>query len=93
MDALGALETLLDGLRDVDARKTIVYVSNGVVFDRQIEGLLRNVGAKVAAASATFYAIQIYTPPIDATAPSVTTRSPGCACSRKIAAALSSGPI
>ena len=68
-DALAALDTLLDGLRDVDARKTIVYISNGVAFDREIEGRLREVGAKVAAASATFYAIQIYTPPIDATAP------------------------
>ncbi len=35
----------------------------------EIEGRLRDVGVKVAAASATFYAIQIYTPPVDATAP------------------------
>ena len=55
-------------LRDFDARKTIVYVSNGVVFDNEIQGRLRDVGAKVAAAGATFYAIQIYTPPMDATA-------------------------
>jgi VWFA-related protein len=68
-DALAALDTLLEGLRDFDARKTIVYVSNGVVFDREIEGRLRELGAKIAAASATFYSIQIYTAPNDATAP------------------------
>jgi VWFA-related protein len=68
-DALAALDTLLESLRDYDARKTIVYVSNGLVFDTQIQGQLRDAGAKVAAAGATFYAIQIYTPPMDATTP------------------------
>jgi VWFA-related protein len=68
LDALTAFDTLLDGLRDVDARKTFVYVSNGLVFDREIQGRLRQIGAKVAAASATFYAIQVYAPPMDATA-------------------------
>ena len=68
MDALAALETLLDSVREYDARKTIVYISNGVAFDNEIQGRLRSVGAKVAAAGATFYAIQMYTPPMDATA-------------------------
>ena len=69
---MAALDTLLEALRDYDARKTIVYVSNGVVFDTEIQGRLRAVGAKVAAAGATFYAIQIYTPPMDATTPGLT---------------------
>ncbi len=68
MDALAALEALLDSVRDYDARKTIVYLSNGVAFDNEIQGRLRSVGAKIAAAGATFYAIQMYTPPMDATA-------------------------
>jgi VWFA-related protein len=69
MDALAALETVLESMRAYDARKTIVYVSNGVAFDNEIQGRLRGVGARVAAAGATFYAIQMYAPPMDATAP------------------------
>ena len=68
-DAMNAMDALLESLRDFDARKTIVYISNGLVFDTEIQGQLRNLGGKVAAAGATFYAIQIYTPPMDATTP------------------------
>jgi VWFA-related protein len=67
LDTLAAMDSVLDSLRDVDARKTIVYLSNGVVFDTEIQGRLRQVGSKVAAAGATFYAIQIYSTPMDAT--------------------------
>ena len=30
---LAAMDSLLEGLRDFEARKTIVYISNGIVFD------------------------------------------------------------
>ena len=66
MDALAALETILESMREVDARKTIIYVSHGVAFDTEIQGRLRQVGSAVAAAGATFYAIQLYTPPMQA---------------------------
>ena len=36
--SLAAMDALLDSLRDVEARKTIVYVSNGVVFDQRDPG-------------------------------------------------------
>jgi VWFA-related protein len=62
---LAAMEALLDGLRDVEARKTIVYVSEGLVFDQEMQGRLRMFGSRVAAAAATFYAIQIQTPDAD----------------------------
>jgi len=64
---LAAMDSLLEGLRDFEARKTIVYISNGIVFDFQSEGLLRDLGGKVAALGATFYAIQLYSPPMEAT--------------------------
>lgn len=66
-DALASMDALLEGLRDVDARKTIVYVSQGLIFDDQLQGRLRAFGARVAASGASLYAIQIYSPPMDAT--------------------------
>lgn len=63
---LAAMDSLLEGLRDFEARKTILYISNGIVFDFQSEGLLRDLGSRVAAIGATFYAIQLYSPPMDA---------------------------
>jgi VWFA-related protein len=61
-EVIASLDALLEGLRDVDARKTIVYVSQGLVFDQQMQGQLRAFGSRVAAASATFYAIQMNAP-------------------------------
>ena len=65
--SLAAMDALLDSLRDVEARKTIVYVSDGLVFDQDVQGLLRLFGSRVAAAAATFYAIQLHVPAVDAT--------------------------
>jgi VWFA-related protein len=65
-DVMGAMDQLLEGLRDIEARKTIVYVSHGLVFDSEMQGRLRQFGSRVAAAAATFYAIQLYAPPLDA---------------------------
>ena len=64
--SLAAMDALLDSLRDVEARKTIVYVSDGLVFDQQVQGLLRLFGSRVAAAAVNFYAIQLFSPPVDA---------------------------
>ncbi len=71
--SLAAMDALLDSLRDVEARKTIVYVSDGLVFDQQMQGLLRLFGSRVAAAAVNFYAIQLYSPPVDAIAPGMPT--------------------
>jgi VWFA-related protein len=65
-ESLAAMDALLASLRDVEARKTIVYVSDGLVFDQQVQGLLRLFGSRVAAAAVNFYAIQLFSPPVDA---------------------------
>ena len=36
-DTLAAMDSLLEGLRDFEARKTLVYISNGIVFDFETE--------------------------------------------------------
>ena len=66
--SLAAMDALLDSLRDVEARKTIVYISDGLVFDQQLQGLLRLFGSRVAAAAVNFYAIQLYSPVVVAMA-------------------------
>src|SRR5204863_7689108 len=65
-ESLAAMDALLASLRDIEARKTIVYVSDGLVFDQQVQGLLRLFGSRVAAAAVNFYAIQLFVPPVDA---------------------------
>ena len=65
-DALAAIDALLEGVREVDARKTIVYLSNGLVFDDQLQGRLRAFGSRVAAVDVSIYAVQIYSPAMDA---------------------------
>ena len=65
-ESLAAMDALLASLRDVEARKTIVYISDGLVFDQQVQGLLRLFASRVAAAAVNFYAIQLFSPQVDA---------------------------
>ena len=72
-ESLAAMDAMLEGLRDVEARKTIVYVSDGLVFDQEVQGLLRLFGSRVAAAAVNFYAIQLFSSPVDAIATGIPT--------------------
>lgn len=65
-DTLARLNALLESVRYVEGPKTVVFVSEGLPFDNQGRGGLRQFGSAVAASGTSFYAVQIFVPPADA---------------------------
>jgi VWFA-related protein len=57
---LRRLELLLESLRFVEGRKVLVFVSEGLAFDGQLQGRLRTFSSAVASLSTAFYAVQTF---------------------------------
>jgi VWFA-related protein len=65
-DTLTQLGSVLESLRYVEGTKSVVFVSEGLVFDPQVRTRLQQFGSAAAATGTNFYAIQLYVPPAEA---------------------------